>query len=112
LRKQTAPTYLYRSRDYGASFERLVNNLPSVPVNVILEDPLAPNSLYVGTDLGAYISVDRWLHWQVLGGNLPTAPVTDIPIHPRDQMIVISTLGRGAWALDALGIRPAPPMVR
>ncbi|MCK7477241.1 MAG: hypothetical protein M0C28_06885 [Candidatus Moduliflexus flocculans] len=39
--------------------------------------------------------------WTVLGGNLPTVYVHDLVIHPRDNIIVIATHGRGMWALDA-----------
>ena len=39
--------------------------------------------------------------WQVLGGNLPSTQVSDLQVHPRDHVIVISTYGRGMWAMDA-----------
>ena len=43
--------------------------------------------------------------WQVLGGNLPSTQVSDLQVHPRDHVIVISTYGRGMWAMDARGVR-------
>ena len=43
--------------------------------------------------------------WQVLGGNLPSTQVSDLQVHPRDNVIVISTYGRGMWAMDALEVR-------
>jgi hypothetical protein len=33
--------------------------------------------------------------------------VSDLQYQPRDQVIVISTYGRGVWALDATRIRTA-----
>jgi photosystem II stability/assembly factor-like uncharacterized protein len=93
--------YLYKSVDYGGTFTSIVNNLPAGSVNVIREDPNDPNTLYVGTDFGAFISVDGGRQWQVLGGNLPSVQVSDLQYQTRDRMIVISTYGRGMWALDA-----------
>ena len=93
--------YLYKSVDYGGTFTSIVNNLPAGCVNVLREDPYDPNTLYVGTDFGAFVSVDGGRQWQVLGGNLPSVQVSDLQYQARDRIIVISTYGRGMWALDA-----------
>ena len=97
--------YIFKSIDYGGTFTSIVNNIPAGSVNVVREDPTDPDTLYVGTDFGAFVSVDGGRRWQVLGGNLPAVQVSDLQYQPRDQMIVISTYGRGMWALDALKIR-------
>jgi photosystem II stability/assembly factor-like uncharacterized protein len=93
--------YVYKSTDAGKTFTSLAANLPAGPVNVIREDPSNPNTLYVGTDFGAFVSVDAGKQWQVLGGGLPSTQVSDLQYHPRDHVIVISTYGRGMFALDA-----------
>ena len=59
--------------------------------------------LYVGTDLGVYVSVDGGEKWQVLSNGLPSTFVSDLIIHPRDEVMVISTHGRGIFVLD---VRP------
>ena len=93
--------YVWKSTDYGETWTNITNNIPLGPVNVIKEDPVDPNILYVGTDLGVYVSTDGGKNWNVLGGNLPATYVHDLIIHPRDNIIVIATHGRGMWALDA-----------
>lgn len=93
--------YVFKSIDYGKTLTSIVNNIPAGPVNVIREDPTDPNILYVGTDFGAFVSVDGGRRWQVLGGNLPSVQVSDLQYQPRDHVVVISTYGRGMWALDA-----------
>lgn len=71
-------------------------------------DPVDPNILYVGTDLGVYVSKDGGQSWQVLGSNLPSCYVRDLIIHPRDNIIVIATHGRGMWVMDANPVNEKP----
>jgi photosystem II stability/assembly factor-like uncharacterized protein len=96
--------YIYKSTDNGRTIRSIAGNIPVGPVNVIREDPRNPNILYVGTDFGVYVSTNGGDRWEVLGGNLPSNQVSDLQFEPRDQMLVISTYGRGIWALDASSI--------
>ncbi len=95
--------YLWKSTDYGKTWLNIATKIPSGPLNVIREDPRNPQVLYVGTDLGVYVSVDGGQSWDVLAHNLPTTFVHDLIIHPRDDIMVIATHGRGMFALD---VRP------
>lgn len=70
---------------------------------MIREDLKDKNRLYVGTDAGVYFSKDGGKKWEVLG-DLPFVYVHDLAIHPRDNIIVIATHGRGMWVFDALRI--------
>lgn len=93
--------YVWKSTDFGKTWTSIAGNIPFGPVNVIREDPVYKNILYVGTDGGVYVTKDEGKTWNVLGDNLPMAYVHDLIIHPRDNVIVIATHGRGMWALDA-----------
>ena len=75
--------YIYKSTDYGKTWTTLVANMPAGPVNVIREDPVNANMLYVGNDFGAYVSTNGGHAWSVLGGNLPSIEVSDLQIQPR-----------------------------
>ena len=97
--------YVYKSTDNGRSFRSITNNIPAGPVNVIREDPRNPNVLYVGTDFGVYVSTNGGDRWTVLGGNLPSVQVSDLAFHRRDNMLVISTYGRGVWVMDAVPVK-------
>jgi photosystem II stability/assembly factor-like uncharacterized protein len=97
--------YIYKSTDNGKTFTSIAANIPAGPVNVIREDPVDPNLLYAGTDFGAFVSANGGREWRVLGGNLPSTQVSDLQVHPRDHVIVISTYGRGMWAMDATVVR-------
>jgi hypothetical protein len=104
--------YLWKSTDYGEHWTSIVNNLPSGPVNVIKEDPRNPNVLYVGTDLGVYVSLNGGEEWEALsGGGPPSSYFQDLVIHPEDDILVAATHGRGLWALDVRPIQALTPEV-
>ena len=100
--------YIYKSTDYGRTFTSLAANLPAGPVNVVREDPSNATTLYLGTDFGAFITTDGGTSWQVLGGHLPSTQVSDLQYHARDNLLVISTYGRGMYAMDALKLKTGP----
>jgi len=92
--------YIWKSTDFGTTWKDISGNIPLGPVNVIREDPVNPDILYVGTDCAVYVTRDGGNRWDVLG-TLPYVYVHDLIIHPRDNMIVIATHGRGMWVMDA-----------
>jgi photosystem II stability/assembly factor-like uncharacterized protein len=98
--------YVWRSDDYGQTWQDIAGQIPGGPVNVIAEDPRSADLLYVGTDLGVYLSRDRGQSWSVLGSGLPITFVHDLAIHPRDFIAVIATHGRGMFTLDVNSLVP------
>ena len=96
----TFQAYLYRSTDFGDHWEDIGGNLPGGPINVIREDPWRKGVLYVGTDLGAFISQDFGKNWYVLGTELPIAFVHDLVIQIPAKTAVIATHGRGVFKLN------------
>ncbi len=101
--------YVYRSRDYGKTWEDISKGIPGGPVNVIKEDPRYEDVLYVGTDMGVYVTLDGGETWETLGSELPITFVHDLVIHPRDHVAVIATHGRGMFTLD---VKPVHMEVR
>lgn len=93
--------YLYKSTDFGATWTSIVSDLPpNRVIKAVHEDPRNPNLLYVGTEFGLFLSFDGGQHWVPLRANLPTVPVNDFVVHPRDTDLVLATHGRGIWILD------------
>jgi len=91
--------YIYRTRDYGKSWQPIINGIAADSfVNAIREDTQNQGLLFAGTELGIYISFDDGDHWQPLQLNLPVTSVRDITIHGDD--LVIATHGRSFWILD------------
>ena len=97
--------YVYQSDDYGTTWKQIMKDLPSEPVNVIKEDAVAEQVLYVGTDGGLYVSLDGGNSSMAWTKGLPASvPVHDLEIHPRDHEIILGTHGRSLYVgkLDAL----------
>jgi len=97
--------YAYRTKNYGKSWERIVDNsdVKSYTLSIV-EDPIESNLLFLGTDDGLYISLNAGKKWKKWTAGFPTVSVKDLVIHPRDHDLVIGTFGRAAWVLD--DIRP------
>ena len=91
--------YVYMSDNYGDTWTAIGKDLPMEPLNVVKEDPVNPDILYIGTDHGLYISLDRGKH-SMLMGDMPYTPVHDLVIHPRDKELVIATHGRSLYKAD------------
>ena len=58
--------------------------------------------LYLGTELGLFVTVDGGQHWIELKNNMPTLAFNDLTIQTRDNDLVLATHGRGIWILDQL----------
>lgn len=93
--------YVYGSDDYGESWRRMTDGLPDWSVNVIREHPRQENLLFLGNEMGVFVSLDRGGSWQRMSG-LPTVPVDDMVVHARDNDLIVGTHGRSIWILDDL----------
>ncbi|HEX7580250.1 MAG TPA: sialidase, partial [Thermoanaerobaculia bacterium] len=72
-------------------------------VHVVKEDSVDPSLLFVGTELGLWISVDGGNDWaEFKGGDFPNVAVRDLAVQARDGDLVIGTHGRGIWIIDDL----------
>ena len=95
--------YAYRTADYGKTWTPVVAQNGNVRgyAHVIRQDLANPNLLFLGTELGLWISLDGGNQWaQYKGADLPNVSVRDLVIHPRDNDLVIATHGRGIWIVD------------
>lgn len=92
--------YLWKSTDNGKTWTSIVSNLPMEAINVIREDPDKKDWLYVGTDLGVYVSFDAAKSWIPLNGGLPRTPVHDLVVQPRERDLVIASHARSAWVYE------------
>lgn len=97
--------YLYVSDDFGETWTQLGQGLANDPINVVKEDPVNEDILYIGTDHGAYVSFDRGGKFHKFSADLPHVPVHDIVIHPREHDILLATHGRSIYKGNVASLR-------
>ncbi|MCX5762918.1 MAG: hypothetical protein NTW72_15690 [Gemmatimonadetes bacterium] len=95
--------YVVMTKDGGKTFASITSNLPTGGPDyayVVREDLKNANLLFVGTEVGAYVSSNKGQSWQKFMTGLPTVPVMDLAIHPRDGELIAATHGRSFWIVD------------
>ena len=106
--------YLFRTRDFGMTWESLV--LPTqVGENnytlAVVQDPVESKLLFLGTENGLWVSLDEGKNWTRWTSDYPAGvPTMDLVIHPREHDLAIATFGRAFYILD--DIRPLREMVK
>jgi len=101
--------YLFKTTDYGQTWTKITANLPSGAVNVVVQDRKNKNLLFIGTDMGVFVSIDGAASWTRFKSNLPTVAVHDLLIHPRESDLVLGTYGRGFWTGDISPLQDLTP---
>lgn len=101
-------TYLWTTEDYGATWTELAGAEIDGFAHAIEEDPEVDDLLFLGTEFGLWISLDRGASWQRFRAGVPAVPVRDLRVHPRDGDLVLGTHGRAALVVD--DVRPLREM--
>jgi photosystem II stability/assembly factor-like uncharacterized protein len=102
--------YVFKTTDYGRSWQNLANDQIWGFVHTVAQDPVVRELLYLGTEFGLFVSLNggrSWMRWQ---HGVPTVPVRAIMVHPRDHDLVVGTHGRGAFVID--DVRPLRALAR
>jgi photosystem II stability/assembly factor-like uncharacterized protein len=97
--------WVYRTQDFGKTWTRIAapTGLVRGYAHVIKEDTIKKDLLFLGTELGLFVSIDGGRSWaEFRGGEFPRVAVRDLQIHPRDGDLVLATHGRGIWIVDDL----------
>jgi photosystem II stability/assembly factor-like uncharacterized protein len=97
--------WVFRTTDYGKTWTRIVSPEKGVRgyAHVIKEDSVNKRLLFLGTELGLWISVDGGAKWaEFKGSNFPSVAVRDLQVQQRESDLVIATHGRGIWIIDDL----------
>ena len=103
--------YVFKSEDYGKSWENLSVGIPNSPVNALVEDPHNQNLLFVGTDNSLYVSLTLGKTWELLNNNLPAVAIHDLVIQPEAKHLIVGTHGRSIYRTDISSLEQMMPSV-
>jgi photosystem II stability/assembly factor-like uncharacterized protein len=101
--------HIFRTANMGTTWTDISSNLPNAPIDAIAVDPIAHNVVYIGTDVGAYISFDAGQNWEVMGSGLPLVTIGDMKVHPTQHFLIAGTHGRSMYKIDLTDITVIGP---
>ncbi|MDA8019116.1 MAG: hypothetical protein MPN21_16880 [Thermoanaerobaculia bacterium] len=79
-------------------------NLPDIPANAIaIDHTTTPETIYVGTDIGVYRSVNGGTTYTYENDGHPVVAVFGLDRNPFTGQVVSSTHGRGMWEVLGTG---------
>lgn len=97
--------YIFRTTDFGKTWTRLIDEKKVTGYALcVIQDPVEPNLIFVGTEQGLWISLDNGNNFQQFKNEYPSVSTYDLAIQEREADLVIATFGRALWILD--DIRP------
>lgn len=97
--------YVYQSDDYGQTWKSIEPTFESNAVNVIIEDTVNPEILYLGTDNGLYVSFQSGKDWQPFMNGLPPVAVHDLVIQTEAKDLIVGTHGRSIYKVNLSAVQ-------
>jgi photosystem II stability/assembly factor-like uncharacterized protein len=94
--------YVYRTLDGGKHWTSVTTDDIEGFARSIQQDYVNPNILYLGTEMGLYISLDRGQNWTKFTNNMPAVAVHHVTMHPKEHSLILATHGRGIIIIDDL----------
>lgn len=92
--------YAFVTNDLGKTWTALNTSAIETYALSIREDLVNPDLLFLGTEMGLYVSLDKGSSWTRFENNVPKVGIPDMVIHPRDHALVLGTHGRGIIIID------------
>nr|WP_272881748.1 sialidase family protein [Fundidesulfovibrio soli] len=103
--------HVLKSTDSGATWTNISGTgtgaLPDVPALSVAPDPNNPNRLYVGTDIGVYVTNNGGTSWAVEHTGFANVTTANLVIEPQSKRLFAFTHGRGAWYVPLPPAKPA-----
>ncbi len=89
--------HVYKTSDLGQTWVSVAGNLPDIPVNDLILDPLYPTQWFLATDTGIFSTSDAGANWMLVNNGLPIVPVLDLTFHAPTRTLVAATYGRSMY---------------
>ncbi|WP_419212637.1 VPS10 domain-containing protein [Maribacter sp. X9] len=102
-RKGDYEPYLFKTDDFGKTWKRLVtgDTVKGYALSII-QDPVEPNLVFLGTENGLWISIDEGNSWTQFKNGFPSVSTMDLKIQEPESSLIVGTFGRAIWVLDDL----------
>ncbi|HBL29368.1 MAG TPA: hypothetical protein DD490_21255 [Acidobacteria bacterium] len=107
-RRSDMTPYVYKTTDYGRTWTSLATRKLRGYALRLVQDLKDPDLLFLGTEVGLWVSFDGGKEWTQWTHGVPTTSVMDLVIHPREEDLVLGTHGRAFFVLD--DVRPLREM--
>lgn len=94
---------VYKSTNGGSSWASIQGNLPNTPVNDILiftENQGFPNTYFIATDIGVFVTENNGVNWFEIPNGLPNTVIMHLDYSPSVKMLRAGTHGRGVYQAD------------
>jgi uncharacterized repeat protein (TIGR01451 family) len=101
------PGHVFRTLDGGQTWADISGNLPDSPVNSVILDPSFANTLYVGTDVGPFVTYNGGVNWYPLGTGFPIVAIWQLDLDSSHRLLASGTHGRGGFSLSDTVAAPA-----
>jgi len=96
-------SHLFRLSGNSSLWEDIGVGLPDLPTNAAAIDPEDPKNIYIGNDLGVWVSIDYGITWSSFNDGLPEAVlVMDLSIQDSGRKIRAVTHGNGVYERSLL----------
>lgn len=93
--------YIFRTKNYGQTWERMIDeNKVKGYALCMIQDPVEPNLIFVGTEHGLWISFDNGSTFQQWKNDYPSVSTYDMAIQEREADLVVATFGRAIYIFD------------
>lgn len=99
--------HVFATTDGGQTFRDATGNLPDVPVNSVVIDPSDQNTIYVGSDVGTFVSTNGGRVYKRLGDGMPKVATWQLDYDATNGVLLSGTHGRGAYTLQNRGASAA-----
>lgn len=100
--------HVFMTTNTGSTWTDISGDLPNIPVNTIVVDPVVAGTIYVGTDIGTFYTTNTGISWSTLGTGLPRVADYGFAYQPLTRTLWVATHGRSMWSLNVASIEGLP----
>ena len=98
--------YLYTTDDFGATWRSIAGNLPNETIHHRLGgQPESQSVVRRDRWRSVFVTINRGKKWVKLNNNIPSVPVLDLAVHPRERDLIVAALGRNVYVTNIAALR-------